>query len=204
MRHILVHVPTCTSRGSRGRVIVGRAGWVRDAVVNLTVVDCTVRIGIWSSGTHADVHDARFTCSETGGRVGDGLAAKVTTRILFEELLVFYRRARPAMPFHEGKDSHDDGKTASNSHDAESRTYSGFVLEKARGGTNTGSGRGINGKGRAGGGRLGTGKSGRIGVRGIDKRCWIVGFVGYGPGRRTSDTVCRGCEDVRRERRRRR
>jgi hypothetical protein len=87
--------------------------------------------------------------------VRDGLV-KVNARILLEEFLVFYRKARPATPSHHGKDSHDDGKTANNSNDAEGCTYSGLVIEKARGGGTDVRG-GTNGNGRTRVGRTGTG-----------------------------------------------
>jgi len=66
--------------------------------------------------------------------VRDGLA-KVHALILVKVLLVFSRfTRRPTTPLHDGKDSHDGGKAANNTNDAESRTDSGFILEKARGG----------------------------------------------------------------------
>jgi hypothetical protein len=114
--------------------------------------------------------------------VGDVLATKVTTMILLEELLILYRLARPAMPSQDGKDTHNDGKTANDPNDAESRTDRGFVLEKAGGGIGAG-GSGSNGKGRTSGSRS---KSGGMGVWGFDKRCrWTVPNAGYGTDRGT-------------------
>jgi len=190
---ILIRVAISNSRGRD--IVVGCTGWVSDAIVDrvedgasvgLTVVNCTIRIGTCWCGAHVEVRDAWCgrAGSEPGRYLGDGLAM-VNAGVLLEKFLVFYRGARPAPPFHYGKDSHDDGKTANNSNDAESRTDSGLVIEKARGRT------GASGSTRRNGrtGRKGAGLSGRIGDRIIDKRCrWIVENVGCGPDGRTSDT----------------
>jgi len=87
--------------------------------------------------------------------VRDGLAI-VNGRILLKEDLVMSRctRRRPATPFPDGKDSHDDAKAANNSKDAGSRSDGAFVVEKARAGS-TGAGGGSNNDGTTDG-RTGT------------------------------------------------
>ena len=153
-RMVRVLLPAATPT-SRGRVIRGRIGRVRDAVVyrvedsargGLAVVNSTVWIGVRCGSGRPYVrstHSERVQ-SEARGLKERAIAtstAVASIRVLLEEFVVC-RGAPPAIPFQKGKGAHYNGETGKDSNDAEGRADSAFIGKKAFGNGTRGSGSG--------------------------------------------------------------